>query len=221
MNLHDTDYGQAELGFFQKYPNGYVIGVDEAARGTMAGGMYAAAVAIDFAGYKQLKDNVYDSKLTHTPQLRKVLSEKIKSHSMSEIARVDVSDINTGINLDILNRKVMQEALSNLSAKLAASDVAVYCDSTHLPPVYNGKKVEVYTKGERHFVSIAAASILAKSAFDAEVVEMDKKYPKYAFLQHSGYGTPQHLGKIRTLGYLPVHRLTYKSFIGIPRNPNY
>ena len=221
MQPYVPDYGQVEHEYLSKYPDGYVIGIDEAARGTLAGGMYAAAVALNISGYTELKDRIYDSKLTHTPQLRSVLAELIHAHSVSCVARVDAAEINTGTNLDTLNRRVMQEALDGVVAAIGTVPVAVFCDSTHLPPSYNGTPVETFVKGERHFVSIAAASIMAKSEFDTEVDEMDKKYPKYAFRAHSGYGTASHLGKIRAMGYLPVHRLTYKCFRGIKPNPNY
>lgn len=218
-HAHGANFGEAETQFFSKHPDGIIVGLDEAARGTLAGSMYGAAVALDKGGFERIRDFVYDSKVTRTPALRKRMAESIQSNSVSiYVSRITVDEINAGDNLDFLNRKVLQDALDGTLAGMPSRKCAptlVLCDSTRLRPVYNGNPVDVYIKGERLHASIAAASLLAKSAFDDEVAELHKLYPRYNFLAHSGYGTASHLGKIRTLGYLPVHRVVFKSFNGM------
>ena len=216
---HAEDFGRLEESFYAAHPDGIIIGLDEAARGTLAGSMYGAAVALDKAGFERIRNMVYDSKLTRTPALRKNMSEAIQSNSVAmHIARVTVDEINSGENLDYLNQKVLQEALDITLAGMPSRRNApklVICDSTRLPPIYCGKSIDVYVKGERSHASIAAASLLAKSAFDTEVAELHKRYPRYNFIAHSGYGTASHMGKIRTLGYLPIHRVIFKPFKGM------
>ena len=218
-HAHGVHFGEAEAKFFSAHPDGIVIGLDEAARGTLAGSMYGAGIALDKDGFERIREFVYDSKLTRTPTLRKHMAETIQSNSVSiHVSRITVDEINAGDNLDFLNRKVLQDALDGTLAGMPSRKCAptlVLCDSTRLRPVYNGNPVDVYIKGERLHASIAAASLLAKSAFDGEVAELHKLYPRYNFLAHSGYGTASHLGKIRTLGYLPVHRVVFKSFNGM------
>ena len=197
-HAHGVHFGEAEAKFFSAHPDGIVIGLDEAARGTLAGSMYGAGIALDKDGFERIREFVYDSKLTRTPTLRKHMAETIQSNSVSiHVSRITVDEINAGDNLDFLNRKVLQDALDGTLAGMPSRKCAptlVVCDSTRF---------------------IAAASLLAKSAFDDEVAELHKLYPRYNFLAHSGYGTASHLGKIRTLGYLPVHRVVFKSFNGM------
>jgi ribonuclease HII len=65
-------------------------------------------------------------------------------------------------------------------------------------------------KGDRRSLSIAAASILAKTARDRLLRELDALYPRYGFASHKGYGTPAHLAALQTFGPSPVHRLSFK-----------
>ena len=65
-------------------------------------------------------------------------------------------------------------------------------------------------KGDAKSLAIAAASILAKTARDHYMEEMDEKYPGYGFAKHAGYGTKQHLEAIDTLGITPIHRKTFE-----------
>jgi ribonuclease HII len=64
-------------------------------------------------------------------------------------------------------------------------------------------------KGDARSLSIAAASVLAKTARDALLVEMESAYPGYSFSQHKGYATSQHLAALDQLGPSPVHRMTF------------
>ena len=71
-------------------------------------------------------------------------------------------------------------------------------------------------KGDANSISIAAASIVAKTTRDAYMKEMDLVFPKYGFAKHKGYGTKEHIDAIMTYGITPIHRKTYepiKSFL--------
>ena len=65
-------------------------------------------------------------------------------------------------------------------------------------------------KGDANSASIAAASILAKVNRDELMIEMEELYPGYGFAEHKGYGTPQHLEALRTLGVTPIHRRSFR-----------
>jgi ribonuclease HII len=64
-------------------------------------------------------------------------------------------------------------------------------------------------KGDQRSLSIAGASVLAKTARDALLIELDHKYPGYQFTDHKGYGTPQHLEALKRLGPSPIHRCSF------------
>ena len=68
---------------------------------------------------------------------------------------------------------------------------------------------EMIVKGDATVASIAAASIIAKTARDAWMIELDARYPGYGFAQHKGYGSPQHLAALQTLGPCPEHRRSF------------
>jgi ribonuclease HII len=67
-------------------------------------------------------------------------------------------------------------------------------------------------KGDARSYSIAGASVLAKVTRDRLMREYDQLYPKYGFAEHKGYGTPQHLAAIQTLGPCPIHRRSFSPF---------
>jgi ribonuclease HII len=72
-----------------------------------------------------------------------------------------------------------------------------------------GCPVRPIVRGDGLSASIAAASILAKTARDAVMLEMDLKHPGYGFAAHKGYGVPEHAAALRRLGPCPIHRLTW------------
>ncbi|OGO75733.1 MAG: hypothetical protein A3K41_06145 [Chloroflexi bacterium RIFOXYD12_FULL_57_15] len=65
-------------------------------------------------------------------------------------------------------------------------------------------------KGDQRSLSIACASILAKTARDVQMIALEEKHPEYGFSRHKGYGTFWHRQKIAQLGYIPIHRKTFK-----------
>lgn len=214
-----VQFGRIEEEFFYNHPDGIVIGIDEAARGTLVGSMHAAAVALDAKAFSELQHVAIDSKKTRTPEQRKALQEIITGRSVAYANdNIPAKIINEGLNLDILNLQAMQGALDSVLSQINNQHILVLCDATRLPPQFKGKPVPTTEKGEAHHVSVASASILAKYAFDLEIMQLHLKYPRYKFLQHSGYATKSHLGKIRTLGYLPEHRIVYKTFTGMKPN---
>ena len=176
-----------------------VCGVDEAGRGPLAGDVYAAAVILD-----PLRpiDGIADSKKL-SEKKRERLAEVIKANALAWcIASASVEEIDR-INILQASLLAMQRAVEGLS--VAPHQVIV--DGLHCPQL--ACPATAVVKGDSKVVEIGAASILAKTARDAEMRMLDQKYPQYAFSQHKGYPTALHMTLLEQHGVSPVHRRSY------------
>ena len=180
-----------------------VAGIDEAGRGAWAGGVFAAAVILP-AERSILKslDGVRDSKLLN-PSQRANWEEEIKQQTAAwAVGQADQEEIDL---LGILpaTRLAMQravEALGCLPQHLLLD--AVLLRQVDLPQT-------AIIKGDRHSLSIACASILAKTARDREMCRCDQDFPLYGFARHKGYGTPQHQRALKQNGACRLHRQSF------------
>jgi ribonuclease HII len=175
---------------------GPVCGVDEAGRGPWAGPVSAAAVILDPASAPVGLDD--SKKLSHLK--REALESEIKARavawcvgwaSVEEIGRLNILQA-TGL--------AMRRAVEGLSVTPAFALV----DGNYrfrLPC-----EIRTVVKGDSLSASIAAASILAKTARDRLMVEMDEAYPGYGFAAHKGYHAPVHVEALKALGPSPIHR---------------
>jgi ribonuclease HII len=100
-------------------------------------------------------------------------------------------------------RMAMQQALSALSVR----PTYLLLDAVKLPMVRLPQLALI--KGDARCLSIAAASIIAKVTRDRLMQTLDERYPGYGFAQHKGYGTPEHLRALTSLGPCPAHRRTF------------
>ena len=176
-----------------------VCGVDEAGRGPLAGPVCAAAVILpDGLVIEGLDDS---KKLTEKKRdaLYDIIKEKAIAYSIQMVDAKTIDEINI-LQATFL---AMRTAVEGLSVK---PDIALI-DGNGKP----GLSIEERTviKGDAKSVSIAAASILAKVTRDRYCIEMDKKYPEYAFAQHKGYGTKLHYEMIAQYGICPEHRRSF------------
>lgn len=176
-----------------------VVGVDEAGRGPLAGPVVAAAVILppnfDVTG-------VNDSKqLTAGERLE--LKERIEQQAIRiGIGLIDAEYID--------RHNILQATLQAMRIAIQQcqplADIALV-DALEIPdltiPQYK------IIKGDQCSHSIAAASIIAKTARDAWMEEAAQKYPEYGFEKHKGYGTAEHLDKIKQWGPSPIHRRTF------------
>lgn len=177
----------------------YIAGVDEAGRGPLAGPVVAAAVILQKGA--KLK-YVNDSKQLTEKQREKAL-EEIKKHAISiSIAISSVEEIDR-INIYRATREAMYSAISKLSIKPDYILIDAMPMELDIPS-------ESIIKGDALSISIAAASIVAKTTRDQYMLEMDKLFPEYEFKKHKGYGTKEHMEKIMTYGPTPIHRKTYE-----------
>ena len=177
----------------------YIAGVDEAGRGPLAGPVVAAAVILK-------KDAVFkyvnDSKQL-TEKQRDLALIEIKENALSiSIAIGSVEEIDL-INIYRATREAMVSAIKKLSIKPEFLLIDAMPMEIDIP-------AESIIKGDTLSVSIAAASIVAKTARDAYMMEMDKLFPLYQFKNHKGYGTKEHLEALRLYGPTPIHRKSYE-----------
>ena len=174
-------------------------GVDEAGRGPLAGAVFAAAVILDEA---RPIAGLADSKILSAKK-RELLEVQIKTHALAwSIATASVDEIDQ-INILQASLLAMHRAVDALSMR----PTEVWVDGLYCPPI--NLPVRAIVKGDACIAQISAASILAKTARDAEMVKMHQRFPKYGFDQHKGYPTEAHLLALREHGVSPIHRRTF------------
>ncbi|MDD6484660.1 MAG: ribonuclease HII [Clostridiales bacterium] len=191
----------------KKRAEGYsaVCGIDEAGRGPLAGGVYAAAVILpeDF-----FIEGLNDSKKLSEKKREELFDVIIKNARAYAVCSVDEKRID---EINILNAtfEAMQKAVAALPIKadflLIDGNRAWDSDIPY----------ETVVKGDSKSASIAAASILAKVSRDRYIKEQAKLYPLYGFEKHKGYGTAAHTEAILKYGPCPIHRRTFlKKLLG-------
>jgi ribonuclease HII len=175
-------------------------GVDEAGRGPLAGAVYAAAVVLD-AG--RPIEGLADSKILK-PERREELANYIRERAVSwSIARAEVAEIDT---LNILRATLL--AMTRAVEGLHIAPQLALVDGNQAP--FLRCAVKTIVKGDALVPSISAASILAKTARDADLRRLHDCYPQYGFDQHKGYGTAMHLERLRLHGPCPEHRRSFE-----------
>lgn len=178
---------------------GLVCGVDEAGRGPWAGPVSAGAVILN---PDDLPAGIDDSKaLTH--KARERLEAEIKAKALAwGVGFASVEEIE---DLNILHATGL--AMCRAIEALQVAPVAALVDGNYrfkLPC-----EIQTVVGGDGLSLSIAAASILAKTARDRLMVELDAQYPGYGFAGHKGYNAPVHQAALRTLGPCPAHRRSW------------
>lgn len=209
--------------FFQK--NVLEVGIDEAGLGPLFGRCYAAAVIwnpdleLIWENTPRLKyissmiDKIKDSKKIKASQ-RHEIAEFIKNYAIDY--QIIFSDERTieEINIRNANFKNMHKALDNL--KIKAQHIIV--DGNSFPEYYYPSDTSsqiphtCIVKGDNKYISIAAASILAKTSRDDYILDLVKQYPdleKYGLKNNFGYATPKHIKAIKTYGPSQYHRKTF------------
>jgi len=176
-----------------------LCGVDEAGRGPLAGSVFAAAVVLDPA---RPIEGLADSKLL-TEATRERLAVEIRAQAAAwAVAAASVEEID---RINILRATLL--AMGRAVAALGVEPGEVWVDGLHAPPVFCPCRTIV--DGDRLVPAISAASILAKTARDAEMRSLDAHFPGYGFAEHKGYSTPEHLAALRTLGPCDIHRRSF------------
>ena len=176
-----------------------VCGVDEAGRGPLAGPVYAAAVILNPAAHIA---GLADSK-TLSAARRMTLAAQIRGQALAwAIASASVAEIDA-INILQASLLAMRRAVEQLS--VAPDEVLV--DGNRCPAIEY--PVKAIVKGDSRIAAISAASILAKTARDAEMLRLHLLYPGYGLDRHKGYPTAAHLAALEVHGVSAVHRRSY------------
>ena len=180
-------------------PPGLVCGIDEAGRGPLAGTVVAAAGILDplrpIAGLNDSK------KLSE--KKRDALAVLIRERAVAWfVASASVEEID---RLNILHATMlaMQRAVAGLSVRPTGAMV----DGNRCPKL--DVPCEAIVRGDGKIASIAAASILAKTVRDAEMLDLHSQYPMYGFDRHMGYPTAAHFKALEEHGASPVHRRSF------------
>lgn len=181
------------------YPEGLVCGIDEAGRGPLAGPVVAAAVILDPA---RPLPGLNDSKKL-SEKKREALAEAIKAQAIAwAVAWATVEEIDA---LNILQATLL--AMRRAVARLGVSPAAAMVDGNVCPAL--SCPVEAVVKGDGSVAPIAAASILAKTSRDHEMLRLHQAYPQYGLDRHMGYPTATHLQALREHGVAAIHRRSY------------
>jgi ribonuclease HII len=176
-----------------------VIGVDEVGRGAAAGPVCCAAVVID-ATTGPAPEGIRDSKQL-TPRRREQLAEEISRwvrHGLGWASAAEVDDLGILAALGVAAKRAVQ-------ATGCAGVVLLDGDRDYL----GDREVVVSVGGDRRHLSVAAASILAKTARDALMVEMDHSHPGYGWVRNKGYWSAEHRQAVERLGWTVEHRRSW------------
>lgn len=179
-------------------------GCDEAGRGCLAGPVFAAAVILPVNPSDKISGILQDSKKL-SPGKREIICEIIKQEAQAwGVAAVDNNEID---KINVLNASIlaMHKALDKLGIKprgiiVDGNKFSPYCEIPH----------RCIVRGDSTYMSIAAASILAKTCRDEYMTAIHEEYPHYDWCRNKGYPTFYHREKIRLHGLSPYHRKTFK-----------
>lgn len=176
-----------------------ICGVDEAGRGPLAGPVYASAVVLD---PDNPIDGLADSKKL-SERNRDRLAPLIRQRALCwAVASASVEEIDA---LNILQATLL--AMRRAIEALSPQPGEVLVDGTHCPCI--AIPVRAVVKGDSTVAAISAASILAKTARDAEMLRLHALYPHYGLDRHKGYPTAAHLSALRVHGVAGIHRRSF------------
>ncbi len=176
-----------------------ICGVDEAGRGPLAGPVYAACVVLN----PQIRiHGLADSKQLSAAR-REQLALQIKSCALAwAIASASVEEIDC-LNILQASLLAMKRAVENISLEPAEVLIdGLYCPQLKYPS-------RAIVRGDCKIPEIMAASILAKTARDSEMLALHLRFPQYGFDRHKGYPTLQHLAALQVHGVCAIHRRSF------------
>lgn len=189
---------------------GTVAGVDEAGRGPLAGGVYAAAVSVPLDLAPSLLAGswsaINDSKKLGERK-REELAQVIKATEgcVWAVASASPAEIDR-LNILRATHLAMKRAVDEVRAAFGGESLRVLVDGLPVPTLENSRNV---IKGDAKSLFIAAASILAKTARDEDCLRLDALYPQYGFARHKGYPTKAHFAALAEFGPCPEHRMSF------------
>jgi ribonuclease HII len=176
-----------------------IAGVDEAGMGTLAGPVVAAAAILP----RDFRPRGLDDSKVLDPEERERLAREIQAQAVAwALGSASHEEVDA---LDVYRAGLL--AMRRAVEALPVAPEHLLVDARRLPELRIPQQGIV--KGDARSLSIAAASVLAKTARDDRMRELDLLYPGYGFARHKGYGAPEHLEALGRLGPCPIHRLTF------------
>jgi ribonuclease HII len=175
-------------------------GCDEAGRGCLAGPVYAAAVILPQDFRNELLNDSKQLTERQRYALREVIEREALAWAVGIVTAEEIDEIN------ILNASIL--AMHRAVDQLALRPQHLLIDGNRFKP-YHDVPYDTVVKGDGKYMSIAAASILAKTYRDDCMNALAKEYPGYDWEGNKGYPTKKHRAAIRELGVTPVHRKTF------------
>lgn len=186
-----------------------ICGVDEAGRGPLCGSVVAAAVILDPA--RPIAGLADSKKLTE--KRREQLAPLIREQALAwAVAEASVAEID---RLNILHATML--AMKRAVEALAVAPDEVLVDGNRCPQI--AYPVQAVVKGDALVAAISAASILAKTVRDAQMLALDAAYPQYGLAAHKGYPTAAHLEAIRRHGVADFYRKSFGPVRALWLNP--
>ena len=181
-------------------PGRLEAGCDEAGRGPLAGPVFAAAVILPRGFSHPLLNDSKQMSASAREELRPVIESEALAWAVVSVSAEEIDRLN------ILGASIagMQRAVRALKVK----PDFLLIDGNRFRP-FDGFKYATVVHGDATYASIAAASVLAKTARDAYMLELAGKYPGYGWEHNFGYPTKEHIDAIRRLGYTPEHRKSF------------
>ncbi|AIA74952.1 ribonuclease HII [Halomonas campaniensis] len=195
MAVKPTDYPPLVID----YRGDFLAGVDEVGRGPLVGSVVASAVILDPS---RPIEGLTDSKKL-TAKKREALDVQIRERALAfAVAEASAAEVDQ-LNIYHATHLAMRRAIDAL---IPAAEYLLV-DGNRLP----GHELpgQAVVKGDARHPAIAAASILAKVARDAQMAELDLRYPDYGFARHKGYPTKEHLAALSAHGPLAEHRRSF------------
>ena len=179
------------------------VGVDEAGRGCLAGDVYAAAVVLPDGFSNELLNDSKQLTEKQREQLREVIEREAVAWAVGVVTAKEIDEINI-LNASIL---AMHRALAQVEQKLQFQHIIV--DGNRFKP-YKDVAYQTVVKGDGKYMSIAAASVLAKTHRDEYMCRLHGEYPQYDWKGNKGYPTKKHRLAIEQYGTTPYHRMTFR-----------
>ena len=184
-------------------PNCIEVGVDEAGRGCLAGDVYAAAVVLPEGFCNDLLNDSKQLTEKQRNELRTIIEREAVAWAVGVVTAKEIDEINI-LNASIL---AMHRALEQVEKRIKFDHIII--DGNRFKPY---KKVDYQTvvKGDGKYMSIAAASVLAKTHRDEYMCRLHAEYPQYDWKGNKGYPTKKHRLAIEQYGITPYHRMTFR-----------
>ena len=183
-----------------KYKSKIEVGCDEAGRGCLAGPVTGAAVLLPKKFSHPLLNDSKKMTEKNRIELRQFIEEKALAFAVMQVSHTEIDDIN------ILNASIQAMQLSLAKIELPFNFILI--DGNRFKP-FHDIPYECIIKGDGKFMSIAAASVLAKTYRDEYMERLHEEYPLYGWLQNKGYPTLAHREAIEKHGPSPYHRMTF------------